>query len=104
MNGRGHRIIGDRRWCCFHVGDQVGARVVTGFGQMHFIASPGGGPFGRIAHGHIVRGTDIASCRWQIIIVAPGQLFIAHQEVLEPDLAERLRGWQVAQRGGVVSV
>ena len=40
MNGFRHRsIIGGRR-CRFHVGDQMGLFLITGFREMHFVAGP----------------------------------------------------------------
>ena len=97
MNRSGYRIIGYGSRRCLDIGDKVGTLVVTGFGDVHSVTGPGRCPLGCISYGCVVGRTDVATGPRKIVIVPVDHLSFVHGVVLDPNLAQDLDGWQIAQ-------
>src|SRR2546421_1214929 len=93
-----HRFVRLRSRRCCHMGDQVRAVFVAGLAQMDLISDPGRAPLFAVACLAIIRRTDIASRRWNILITAPAQLALLIEVILDPDLTQDLDGWDLTEQ------
>ena len=102
LNGGQHGKIGGRGRCGRHIGDQVWCRVVTGFGDMHFVARPFRLALFAIAGLRVIREADQQQCWGQIVRAAPAHRLVmwSRVELLQPHLPQSLDGGEIPQPGG----
>ncbi len=90
-DGRQLDVCG-RGWCRFDVGDEMGAPLITGLGQVDLLPRPVCLPLRRVAGVNIVGGANEERMRGQILGGAPAYLGRGCVILLHPDPAQHLDG------------
>src|SRR5260370_29101309 len=98
-----HRLISRRSSGRGHMGDQVRAIFLTGFGYMHFVARPPRLALFAIASFLIIARADELVARRNILIAAPVALILEPDRALEPDAAQDLDGRALTQEARGIS-
>src|SRR5438270_10264684 len=97
MDRFGHGLIGGGCSGCSHMRDEMRGILLTGFGEMHFIARPPRLALCAIACFWIIgRGDELVALR-KILIAAPVDLALDPDVVLDPDAAQDLDGRDLTQ-------
>ena len=86
-----------------HLDDQIGSVRLTGFAQMHLVASPDRVALPTVACFDIIRRGDHLSGRRPVLILSPWRPLGAGMVVLDPDEASRLDCREVSQPWDVIT-
>lgn len=97
LDGGRHVHVGDGRQDGLNIGDQMHPIALTAFGQMHLVADPCGRGFVGVMRLYVLGRGDALTRGRQVFHRSPLHLPIDHDILLQPDLAQHLNRWHLAQ-------
>src|SRR6266487_3503131 len=94
----GHCLIGGGSSGGGHMRYEMRGILLTGFGEMHFVARPPRLALFAIASVRIIRRVDELVARRKIVITSPVEPTLDPGVVLEPNTLEDRDGWDLTQK------